>query len=123
MKTDPDLSLPEKPMLRARSITQAVVNCWGVSWKAITGPSRQQSLSTARRVCGYLLRTRTVMSLEEIGKLCGKRDHSTVIYWVGKTKRERAENPALAAMVRSIEDQAERIEHAESLRMNEEVAQ
>tara|TARA_R110000824_G_scaffold102805_4_gene244608 strand:+ start:1023 stop:1253 length:231 start_codon:yes stop_codon:yes gene_type:complete len=53
------------------------------------------------------------MSLEEIGVLCGGRDHSTVIYWVDKTKREYSENPAIAAMIKSIETQAEEIDRLE----------
>lgn len=119
-KAEPTLSIPSKPTLRALSICTAVVNGWGLRWKLIAGRGRSQSVSAARRVCGYLLRQRTTMSFEEIGTLCGGRDHSTAIYWVEKTKRECAENPTIATMVRSIEEQAERLDKIAHGQLNEE---
>ena len=53
----------------------------------LTGPSRSQSVVTARGVAIYLSRELTTHSLQEIGRSLGGRDHTTVLHNDRKIRR------------------------------------
>ena len=44
----------------------------------LRGPSRRSNVSSARKVSMYVVREITGMSMEDIGREFGGRDHSTV---------------------------------------------
>jgi chromosomal replication initiator protein len=57
---------------------------YGFSVDALIGPSRTRPLVTARQVAMYLTRELTDYSYPAIGRVFGKRDHTTVIHAVEK---------------------------------------
>jgi chromosomal replication initiator protein len=57
---------------------------YGFSVEALIGPSRTRPLVTARQVAMYLTRELTDYSYPAIGRVFGKRDHTTVIHAVEK---------------------------------------
>ena len=74
---------------------------FSLSPRDIVGKSRVQHISLTRQVGMFLGRTHTDHSFDEIGRFFGNRDHTTVIYAVGKIKKRCAEDqPFLALMDR-----------------------
>jgi chromosomal replication initiator protein len=65
-------------------ILEATAASYGFSIDAICGPSRTRPLVTARQVAMYLTRELTDYSYPAIGRVFGKRDHTTVIHAVDK---------------------------------------
>jgi chromosomal replication initiator protein len=62
---------------------------FAITARELTGKSRTQTISLPRQIAMYLLREHTECSLEDIGRIFGNRDHTTVLYAVNKI-RERA---------------------------------
>jgi chromosomal replication initiator protein len=65
-------------------ILETTAASYGFSIDAICGPSRTRPLVTARQVAMYLTRELTDYSYPAIGRVFGKRDHTTVIHAVDK---------------------------------------
>jgi chromosomal replication initiator protein len=61
-------------------ILAAVSERFGVRPETLVGPRRTQAIALPRQVAMYLMRNLTEMSLTEIGRVFGGRDHSTVIH-------------------------------------------
>jgi chromosomal replication initiator protein len=63
---------------------------FAISARDLTGKSRTQAISLPRQIAMFILREHTEMSLEDIGRTFGNRDHTTVLYAVTKI-RERTQ--------------------------------
>jgi chromosomal replication initiator protein len=61
-------------------ILAAVSERFGVRPESLVGVRRTKAIAQARQVAMYLMRNLTEMSLVEIGRVFGGRDHSTVIH-------------------------------------------
>jgi chromosomal replication initiator protein len=70
---EPDRLSPER-------IIAAVAHSFDVKADALCGRRRTQSIALPRQVTMYLMRQLTALSLVEIGRALGGRDHTTVIY-------------------------------------------
>jgi chromosomal replication initiator protein len=84
---EPDRTHPER-------ILTAVAERWGVRTEALCGSSRTRSIAVPRQVAMYLTRQLTELSLVEVGRLFGGRDHTTVMYAcqrVGEMLRDEPE--------------------------------
>jgi chromosomal replication initiator protein len=80
-----DLVLAGEPRrITPQMILDATSASYGFSVDAICGPSRTRPLVTARQVAMYLTRELTDYSYPAIGRVFGKRDHTTVIHAVDK---------------------------------------
>lgn len=80
-----DLILAGEPRrITPQMILEATSASYGFSIDAICGPSRTRPLVTARQVAMYLTRELTDYSYPAIGRVFGKRDHTTVIHAVDK---------------------------------------
>ncbi len=80
-----DLVLAGEPRrISPPMILDAVAASYGFSVEALCGPSRTRPLVTARQVAMYLTRELTDYSYPAIGRVFGKRDHTTVIHAVDK---------------------------------------
>jgi len=66
---------------------EAVCTHYSIGKRALLGKARSKSISTPRQILMYLLRTELNLPLEEVGRLTGGRDHSTVIHGVDKVTR------------------------------------
>ena len=73
-----------------------------VSVADICSPSRSRPLVNARQIAMYLCRELTDLSLPEIGKRFGGRDHSTVIFAVNKVKQHMKERETWFEQVREL---------------------
>jgi chromosomal replication initiation ATPase DnaA len=63
---------------RAEQIKARVLERYAYSWQDVSGKARYRDLVFVRHLIMYLLRKKTSMSLNEIGRMFN-RDHSSVI--------------------------------------------
>lgn len=70
--------------LNPKDVIGAVSRHFKVSVEDLRGSSRKSRLVFARQIAMYLLRQNLKLSLDEVGRALGDRDHSTVIYGVSK---------------------------------------
>jgi len=70
---EPDQTAPER-------ILAVVAERFGIKPEALCGPRRTRTIALPRQVAMYLTRQLTELSLGEIGRLFGGRDHTTVMY-------------------------------------------
>jgi chromosomal replication initiator protein len=105
-RTDVDISLAEivlkdlipegaEPEITSSLIIAQTASYFGVSLDDIAGPSRGRHLVLARQIAMYLCRELTSMSLPQIGKEFGGRDHTTVMYADRKIKQLLQERRAV----------------------------
>ena len=80
-------------------IQQRVCAAFGVSREQLLGSSRAATPLRARQVAIYLTRELTELSLPQIGRLYGGRDHSTVLNSIRRAEARFADDRALAARV------------------------
>jgi chromosomal replication initiator protein len=80
-------------------IQQRVASAFGISRAELIGPTRAATPLRARQVAILLTRELTDLSLPQIGRLYGDRDHSTVLNALRRVKTGLADDPELAARV------------------------
>jgi chromosomal replication initiator protein len=88
------------------TILHATASFYQVSPAALGGPSRERTTVHARHVAMYLLRAHTALSLQQIGRLLGNRDHTTVHHGVTKIHRLSTSDPSLGEDLVSITNAA-----------------
>ncbi|MBD5391539.1 AAA family ATPase [bacterium] len=71
----------------------------GVSYEAICGNGRSRSLVMARQTMMAVLKGATNMSLVEIGRVCGDRNHATVLYAISQVEKAKQTDLVLAAQI------------------------
>ena len=82
---------------RPRVVTPAEIinkvgSFYGVGVQQLKGERRVKTIVWPRQVVMYLLRNDLRLSLEEVGRLVGGRDHTTVLHATEKVKLELEEN-------------------------------
>ncbi len=76
-------------------ILDAVAEYYGVKQTQLAGQGRDKRIAHARQVAMYLLREDAGRPLTEIGRILGKRDHTTVMYGAKKIEDARLLDPDL----------------------------
>jgi len=71
---------PEPDRMTPERILSAVSDRFGVKIELLCGQRRTQSVALPRQVAMYVMRQLTALSLAEIGRAFGGRDHTTVMY-------------------------------------------
>jgi hypothetical protein len=71
--------VPQEP-IRPEVIIQMAAKYYSVSWDQIISKSRKSEYVRARQVTMYLLSGFSQLTLKEIGRRIGGRDHTTVIH-------------------------------------------
>ena len=64
--------------------------------------SRSRDVVNARNIAMYLIRRMTNLSLVDIGKTFGGRDHSTVLHSLDNVEQKMRSDPAFAEVVKEI---------------------
>jgi chromosomal replication initiator protein len=80
-------------------IQQRVSKAFGISRAELVGSTRAATPLGARQIAIYLTRELTDLSLPQIGRLYGGRDHSTVLNSIRRAEARCGEDPAMAARV------------------------
>ncbi|MGB9911485.1 MAG: chromosomal replication initiator protein DnaA [Microgenomates group bacterium] len=74
---------PQK-YVKPKEMISTVASHFNLKVSELLGSRRTKTIALARQVLMYLLRTDLKLPLEEIGKILGGRDHSTIIHGVEK---------------------------------------
>lgn len=74
----------ERPRRNSEEVLDAVCRYYSIKKRALIGKARPKKITVPRQMLMYILRTEMQISLEEIGRIIGGRDHSTVIHGVDK---------------------------------------
>lgn len=77
----------EKKELSADDISAAVCQRYGVKQKDLSSKSRKQTIVQARQLAMFLIHKYTDTTYSHIGRMFGKRDHSTVLYACNQVTR------------------------------------
>ncbi len=77
----------EKHFFRPDEIIKNVCAFYNIKETLIKGPKRDQHLVKARQIAMYMLKSEVGLSLVEIGNILGGRDHTTIMYGVGKIEK------------------------------------
>lgn len=77
---------PNGNVVRAKpsEVTTAVSKYFSLGKRALLGTSRTRPIARPRQILMYLLRTELSLPLQEVGRLAGGRDHTTVMHAVDK---------------------------------------
>ena len=98
-----DIIYPDKPKeITPMYILSEVCDAYNVSIEEVTSKKRNAELVEPRQVVMYLCRHLTDFSLADIGKILGKKDHTTIIHGVNKIETEISQNEELAIKINSI---------------------
>jgi len=92
------------PRVRVADILQAVAEEFGVGVLDILSERRARHLIIARHVCMFLARELTVRSLQEIGTLLGKKDHSSVFHGIRNVEKWVADGSSIIADMDAIRE-------------------
>jgi chromosomal replication initiation ATPase DnaA len=84
------LDLVSNEPLAGRRIATEIARQHGFTFRQLISPRRNQKLAYARHHAMYELDRRTSLSLPQIGKLLGGRDHTTVLHGI---RAHAARNP------------------------------
>lgn len=85
-------------------IQREVAKSFEVSVESLRGKRRTSNIAFARQVAMYLTKQLTPMTLIEIGKNFGNRDHSTVLYAIDKITNLRREDPVMDQKVEQLQE-------------------
>jgi chromosomal replication initiator protein len=95
VNAEPDRLTPER-------IIAAVAEAFAIRVEALCGRRRTQSVTLPRQVAMYLMRQLTELSLVEIGRVFGGRDHTTVIYACERVTRRIADDTTFADKINGL---------------------
>lgn len=90
--------------LPLHSILDAICKYYGVEAKDLSGKKRDKEISLPRQIAMYLLREETEASLNDIGRLLGGRDHSTVLHGWNKISGDITADLALRRDVMELKE-------------------
>ncbi|HEV2073959.1 MAG TPA: chromosomal replication initiator protein DnaA [Thermomicrobiales bacterium] len=88
----------------ASDVVDAVVRHFKVQEKDLKGRQRTRDIVFPRQVAMYLLREETDISLEEIGRSMGGRDHTTVLHGIKKIESALDSDVQLRASLMAIRE-------------------
>lgn len=93
----------ERPIDMA-TLIEVIAQHFGLSTADLLGKRRTQEVALARQVAMFIARALSRLSLAEIGKALGGRDHTTVLHGISKVEQLLKESPDLARQVESLMD-------------------
>ncbi|MCH7728977.1 MAG: ATP-binding protein [Planctomycetes bacterium] len=99
--------LERQPTLKA--ITQSTCRYFNVKSADARGSSRRKGVVLARSIAMYLGRKLTDLSLEQIGKYFGGRDHTTVLHSYRKIDLLADGDPQISAAIRELSNEVKGI--------------
>jgi len=91
-----DLLHEPKRSITIEDIQRAVANHYGIAEREMRSGKRARSVAFPRQVAMYLAKELTRLSLPEIGRHFGGKDHTTVLYAVRKISKLKQEDESFA---------------------------
>ncbi len=93
------LNNDQPTMLTPEMIIDEVARHFGVTSEDICSSKRNSSISNARQVAIYAVRSILQISMSDIGKEFGGRDHSTIVYSIKQIEENMKKDPKFKNMV------------------------
>jgi chromosomal replication initiator protein len=87
------------------SMVRAMCDKLGVSFDEICGRGRSRTIVRARQIMMTALKAATNLSLTEIGRLVGDRDHATVLYAISQMEKLKSQDLIVAAEIEQMIDE------------------
>jgi len=97
----------EKKTPTVKNICSRVAKTYKLKNSDLTGSSRKSTVVRARGIAIYLSRKLTPISLEQLGKFFGRRDHTTVLHACRKTESLLKEDREIRSIVEKLKSQLE----------------
>ena len=91
-------------VISSQFIQETVAKYFNIDPKDIAGAKRSNDIVFPRQIAMYLCRTVPQLSLPQIGKDFGNRDHTTVMHACNKIEKEMKENKNTKLMVESVKN-------------------
>ena len=95
---------PTRRTVSTDLVISTVAEYYGVEPKELRGKKRDQEIAFPRQIAMHLMREELQISLSEIGKHLGGRDHTTVMYGCEKISRELSNNSQLRREILEIKE-------------------
>jgi len=89
--TAPTLRIPIMPETPAQTILREVAEKHNMSVKQIQSAARLKAYVEARQEASYRLNKELGFSLTQIGRMLGRRDHTTILHAINRYKKNLAE--------------------------------
>ncbi|MBO5681558.1 MAG: chromosomal replication initiator protein DnaA, partial [Lentisphaeria bacterium] len=83
-------------------IIREVCKFYGIEDHALRGQSRVKDTATARQIAMYLIRSQTTLSLNDIGREFGNRDHTTVLHAINRVEERMKNDADLTEIIKDI---------------------
>ena len=99
-----DIVSQQDKVISSEFIQETVAKYFNISAKELKGSKRSNDIAFPRQIAMYLCRTVAQMSLPQIGKDFGKRDHTTVMHACNKIDKELKENQNTKLIVDSVKN-------------------
>ena len=99
-----DIVSQQDKVISSDFIQETVAKYFNISAKELKGSKRSNDIVFPRQIAMYLCRNVAHMSLPQIGKDFGKRDHTTVMHACNKINREIKENQNTKLIVDSVKN-------------------
>lgn len=87
-----------------QDVIKAISNYYSIGKRALLGPSRARTVSIPRQILMYMLRVDLGISLQEVGRVVGGRDHTTVMHAVDKITRSASQDVSIREDIRGIKN-------------------
>lgn len=100
-----DIVRDTERVISCDDIQNQVATRYGIRTQDLKSKSRSAELTLARHLAMYFCRKLTNMSLPQIGREFGGRDHSTVVHAIKTIDKKRLENEQFNLEIESIENQ------------------
>lgn len=110
------VEIASKRPLRVREIQREVCAYYGLTLAELTGPRRQKHIVHPRQLAMALARRLTRLSISEIGRRFGGRDHSTVCWALDAVAARCAEDGEQRAVFDEVSRQLTGVTRAEFIR-------
>ena len=98
-----DIIAQQEKVFSAEYVQETVAKYFNIDAKDLRGSKRNNEVAFPRQIAMYLCRKVAQMSLPQIGKDFGKRDHTTVMHACTKIEQEIKENLNTKLIVESVE--------------------
>ena len=99
-----DIVAQQEKVISSEFIQETVAKYFNISAKDLRGSKRSNDIAFPRQIAMYLCRNVAQMSLPQIGKDFGKRDHTTVMHACNKIEVEIKENQNTKLIVESVKN-------------------
>jgi len=99
-----DIVAQQDKVISAEFVQETVAKYFNINAKDLKGSKRSNDIAFPRQIAMFLCRNVAQMSLPQIGKDFGKRDHTTVMHACNKIEKEIKENSNTKLIVESVKN-------------------